>query len=184
MNLLRAYFAYAKDPAHALRELTVNRRFGAAMAGYVTAALSYLVFFNVGAQLGAWAFAAKFLVLLLLELTTGYFIASLSGLFLDFGKHKGAGGDLFILVGLSGFIKSMLVAFALTAGAWPWLQPVGALVILLAWACQFAFIVRGLRRVYDISLGKAVGALLFAAVPLAAVGALALASFIWLIALI
>lgn len=179
MNLLSAYFSYAKDPKQTVRDIAARRSFGAAMLGYLTAALSYLVFLNVTAGLGAWSFIAQAGVLLLLELTAGYFIASLSGLFLDFSNHKGSGTELFIIIGLSGFIKSLLVVFALIAAVVPWISSVGIIVVLLVWVCQFVFIVRNLKRLYDISTGRAVGVLLFAAVPVAALALLLGALSVW-----
>lgn len=181
MKLLTAYFSYAKDPAQTLRELVEQRRFAAAVGGYIVAALSWLVLLQIGTELGAWPFVLKFGVLFAAMLTGGYFASALSGLFLELtGTRSGASG-LFIILGITGYAASLLLVFSLYATAMPWLWPLTALAVLLVWAVQLIFAVKGVSRVYNLTVGKAFGILLFSVVPVAAVGFLGIAFFVWFV---
>ena len=112
-SLVRAYFAYTKDPSAALRNLVEQRRFGAAAAGYALAALCWVVFFNISDALSAWGLVWNFLFFFLLESTLGYLWAALSGLFLNFLSDGNGSSSLFMLMGVSGVVQGLLLCFAL-----------------------------------------------------------------------
>ena len=174
MKLLKAYFNYMEDPAGALQSLLAERSFSRACAGYFTAALGWVLFFNIGDGLSVPALLLKLLLVFAAELTAGYFIASVCGLFLDFSRVKASPAELFVLVSSAGFIKGLLIAFALVSAAFP---PARL-------GLQLGYLTRGLMRAYGISAGKALGAWLFGFVPAAVAAALAGAFFIWTLTLL
>ena len=81
MTLLQTYFSYMQDPAQGVQNLLARRSFRQACLGYFAAALSWVLFFNIGDNLSVAALLFKLLVVFAAELTAGYFIAALCGLF-------------------------------------------------------------------------------------------------------
>ena len=168
MHLLKAYFDYMNSPEKALRALLEERSFAQACAGYFAATLGWVLFFNIGSGATAAAILLKIIVVFIAELTAGYFLASFCGLYLDFLKVETSPAKLFVLIGSAGFIKGLLIAFALISAAFPsarlvWLSP---LALLLVFGLQLGYLTRGIKRVYDVSYPRALGAWLFAFVPM------------------
>lgn len=181
MNLLKTYFLYMKDPQEAVQQLMKRRSFAQACAGYFAATLGWVLFFNIGDGLSVPALLFKLLVVFAAELTAGYFIASLCGLFLDLSRVKTSPAELFCLVGSAGFIKGLLIAFALISAAVPgaqlyWLAPAALAFVLLL---QLGYLTRALKRACNIGTGKALGAWLFGIIPISAAFALCGLFLIW-----
>lgn len=186
MNLLKTYFLYIKDPRQALQSLLENRSFAQACAGYFAATLGWVLFFNIGGGMSVSALLFKLMVVFAAELTAGYFIASLCGLYLDFARIKTSPAELFCLIGSAGFIKGLLVAFALISAALPaaklcWLAP---LALAFTFALQLGYLTRALMRTQNIGAGKALAGWLFGFVPVCAALVLGGIFFIWAITLL
>lgn len=186
MHILKAYYQYMNNPGAALETLFKERSFKAALWGYLAATLSWVLFFNIGSALSAPAFLFKLCILFAAELTAGYILASFCGLFLDFSSIKSSPAELFILIGSAGFIKTLLIAFALISAAVPVLQLryLAPLVLLLVLGLQLGYLTRGLMRTYQVPAGKALTAWLFAFVPGAVALGLLGIFFIWGIVLL
>ena len=186
MNLFKAYFEYVNSPQEALQQLLEERSFSVACMGYLAAALGWVLFFNIGDGVSFPVLLLKILLVFCAEVTAGYVLASFCGLFLDFLKVKTSPAALFVLIGSAGFIKGLLIAFALISAAFPWahlgwLAPLALLIVL---GLQLGYLVRGLKRAYSVSYGKALGVWLFALVPLAAAFALLGIFLLWGIGLL
>ncbi len=186
MNLLKNYFLYIKDPHQALQTLLEHRSFANACAGYFAATLGWVLFFNIGDGLSVPALVFKLAAVFAAELTAGYFIASLCGLYLDFSRIKASPAQLFCLIGSAGFIKGLLIAFALISATVPaaglhWFAP---LALVFVFALQLGYLTRALTRACGIGTGKALGAWLFGFVPVCAALILGGVFFIWAITLL
>lgn len=186
MNLLKTYFLYIKNPNEALRVMLRERSFKQACAGYFAATLGWVLFFNIGDGLSVPVLILKLAAVFAAELTAGYFIASLCGLFLDFSRIKVSPAELFCLVGSAGFIKGLLIAFALVSAAVPaaklgWLAP---LALAFVCALQLGYLTRALKRSCAIGTGRAIGAWLFGFLPVCAALLLAGIFVIWTIILL
>lgn len=162
MRLLTAYFNYMKDPLSGIRAAFSVRHTGWGFLGYACAALCMVLYFNVGEGISPVMLFAKFTVLFVAELLIGYFVASLAGLYLDFSGIKASPVQVFTLIGTAGFIKGLLVAFALISAAAPVLSFLGVLVWVCVLICQLCYLLVNLKRLYDISFGRALTALLTA----------------------
>ena len=186
MNLLKAYYHFINDPSATLKALLARRAFNEALWGYFAAALSWVLFFNIGDGLSIPAFLFKLFVLFLAELTVGYLVASICALFLDFSDIKSSPAELFILLGLCGFIKGLLIGFALISAALPYAQLgyLAPIAIVLVWGLQLGYLTYGLQRSYQAKVGKALTAWLFVFVPAIAVCILVPIFFIWAITLL
>ena len=98
----------------------------------------------------------------------GYLWAALSGLFLTFFSHEDGSSALFISLGLSGIVQSLLLCFALCAGVFPSLHRLAALIVCVTLVLRFSFAVLNTARGGQVGLNKALGALCFVLVPVAA----------------
>lgn len=186
MGLLNTYFTYMKDPAAGVRQLLTRRSFRQACVGYFVATLGWVLFFNIGDQLSVAALFFKLFLVFLAELTAGYFIAALCGLFLDLRRVKVSSAQLFVLIGSAGFIKALLIAFALISAAVPQahLGYLAPLALLFVFALQLGYLVLGLKRAWNVSAGEALCAWLFGVVPVCALFGLLGIFFIWFLVLL
>ena len=185
-HLLQTYFAYMKDPAAGIQRLLTRRSFRQACLGYLVAALSWVLFFNVGDQLGIIALFFKIFFVFLAELTAGYFIAALCGLFLDLRRVKVSAAQLFVLIGSAGFLKILLVAFVLISAAFPMLhlKYLAPLAMLFVFVLQLVYLVRGLKHAWNVGAAEALGGWLFGFIPVIALFGLASVFFIWFLVLL
>ena len=182
--LWNAYFSYMKDPASTVRQLVQERRFNAAFAGYGVAALCWVCFFWLGKDLSAWGFLWRFVFFWLLEVSLGYLWAALSGLFLNFFSDDNGPSALFIALGISGFVQGLLLCFSLIALAADCFAPLMALVCAVTVILRFSFAVLNAARAVQVSLNKALGALCFVLVPVAAVVCLMIGAVALLISMV
>ena len=185
-HLLTTYFLYAQDPAAGVRRLLERRSFRQACVGYLAAALSWVLFFNIGDHLSLWALLFKLLIVFAAEVTAGYFVAALCGLFLDLRRVKVSSAQLFVLVGSAGFLNAVLIACALICAAFAevHLSVLMPLIVLGLWVLKLIYLVCGLRYAWDVNIGDAVGAWLFGLVPVCMAFSLVAIFFIWLLVLL
>ena len=181
--LWNAYFAYSKDPVQTVRGLVEQRCFSAAFLGYAVAAVCWVSFFWLGDDLSAWGFLWRFIFFWLLEVSCGYLWAALSGMFLNFFANGNGPSALFIALGVSGFVQSLLLCFTLLAGAAEWLAPLRILVCAAILLMRFSFAVLNVSRAVQIGMGKALGALCFVLVPIVAVICLGVGATVLLVSL-
>ena len=186
MGLLKTYFTYLQDPVEGMHMLMVRRSFRQACLGYLTAALGWVLFFNIADNLSVAVLLFKLILVFIAELTAGYFIAALCGLFLDLRRVKVSSAQLFVMIGSAGFIKAVLIAFALISAAVPqahlgWLAPL-ALVGVFTW--QLIYLVQGLKRTWNVNAAEALCAWLFGFIPVGALLCLLGIFFIWFLVLL
>lgn len=175
-----------KSPEEALNQLLEERSLPQALVGYLAAALGWVLFFNIGDGVFFPVLLLKILLVFAAELTIGYFLASFCGLFLDFFKVNTSPVELFVLIGSAGFIKGLLIAFSLISAAFPaahlgLLAPLALLVVL---GLQLGYLMRGVKRTYNISYAKALAAWLFAFVPFGVALVLLCVFIVWSISLL
>ena len=182
-TFIQAYFDYYNDPAEVVHSLVHERRFGAALLGYFVAALCWVCFFWMGDNLTFWGFVWRFLFFWLLEITLGYLWAALSGLFLNFISHENGSSALFISIGLSGFVQSILLCFSLWSAVFHPLTVLTALVVMITLILRFSFAVLNTARAGQVGLGQALGAMFFVLIPAAAAFCLFIGSIILLFTL-
>lgn len=186
MNLLKSYFKYMDDPSGAITQLAAERSLSRACMGYFAATLGWVLFFNIGDGISPVTLLLKLFVVFIAELTAGYFIASLCGLFLDFKHIKSSPAELFVLIGSAGFIKGLLVAFALISAAWPGagLGLLAPFALLLVLGLQLGYLTRSLMRLCGVSAAQALTAWLFGFVPALVAVVLLGVFFVWGVALL
>lgn len=177
---------YMKDPAAGVQRLVARRSFRQACAGYLVAALSWVLFFNIADHLSVAAFLFKWFLVFVAELTAGYFIAALCGLFLDLRHVKVSAAQLFVLVGSSGFIKALLIAFALISAtfAHAHLGYMAPFALLFVCVLQLIYLVRGLKYTWNVGTAESLGGWLFGFVPVCVAFVWVGIFFIWFLVLL
>lgn len=185
-HLLQTYFTYMQNPAAGIQRLLARRSFRQACLGYLVAAISWVVFFNVSDQLSIAALCLKLIIVFLAELTAGYFIAALCGLFLDLRRVKVSAAQLFVLIGSAGFIKSLLIAFALISATVPTMHLgyMAPLALLFVFVLQLVYLVVGLKHAWNVGTAEALGGWLFGFIPACALFGLVGIFFIWFLVLL
>ena len=186
MQLIKNYFQYLQDPHQGLKDLLDTPSFKQACAGYFFAALAWVLFCNIGDAIGVPALLLKVCIVFVAELTAGCLIASLSALVLTFKKVPVSPAQLFVLVGTAGFIKGLLIAFALINAAWPegslWM--LAPLALLLVVGLQVGYLTLALRRFAQVPVTLGLLAWAFSVVPVCALYGLPAVFLGWLIILI
>jgi hypothetical protein len=137
----------------------------------------------MGAGLGTWGFICRLMFFWLLEISLGYLWAALSGLFLNFFSHENGSSAMFIALGLSGFVQSLLLCFTLCAAKFTGLVCLSALAVVITFVFRFGFAVVNTARASQVGLNKALGALCFVLIPVGAAVCLFFGAIILLISL-
>ena len=181
MHLLKSYFQYVNEPEQALRTLLEEKSVAQACAGYLVAALGWVLFFNISSGVTLPVLLLKVAIVFVAETIAGSFLASFCGLFLDFFRVDTSPVKLFVLIGSAGFIKGLLVAFALISAAVPavhlgWFWP---LAVVGVFGLQLGYLIRGLKRAYNVSYGKAFLVWVLSCVPVLAALMLLGVFFVW-----
>ena len=186
MQLLRTYFMYMKDPVAGMQMLMSGRSFRQACFGYFVATLGWVLFFNMGDDLSLWSLFTKLFIVFAAELTAGYFIAALCGLFLDLIRVKVSSAQLFVMIGSAGFMKALLIAFALISAAVPQLHLglLAPLALLFVFILQLVYLVRGLQHTWGVDPLEAMGGWLFGLVPVCVLFGLVGIFFIWFLVIL
>lgn len=167
MRLLNSYLNYMQNPSGRWTDLFDRSSLGQACLGYFAAAMSWVIFFNLGDGLSIFALIFKLLFVFLAEVTVGYFIASLTGLYLNLRKKDVSASTLFVLLGSAGFIRMLLIAWALLCAMFvrAELSAFTSLVLLVVFVLQVIYLTRGLKQLTPMSTLGALAAWICGVLP-------------------
>lgn len=156
-----------KNPTGRWMDLFDPSSIAQACGGYLVAALGWVIFFNVGDGLPVYSVLGKLFFVFLAEVTIGYFVAALAGMYLNFQKKGINSSHIFVLLGTAGFIKSLLIAWALLCAMFPQthLGAYAVLVLLLIALLQAIYLVKGLKQMGPISTADALAAWIAGVLP-------------------
>lgn len=187
MAFLNTLFNFVQSPSAAINKIMHEPRFGFAVLGYIVGALSILMMCSLegGGSVGRFWLVSGFLLILFFNVCVGFFFASSAHLFLELTTGKGSAAGLFVLLGLSEFTKTLLVAFALSASALPALAAARTVVVILVLLLQLFFVLFMMQKAYGLSKIRTFFALFVSFVPslisLLVVGFAVLGFIFWLI---
>jgi len=186
MKLLTSYFKYLQNPSSRWTDFFDSSCVTQACLGYFIAAVGWVIFFNLGDDLSLFALIFKLFFVFLAEVTAGYFIASLVGIYLSFKEKAAPASALFVLIGTAGFIKGLLIAWALLCAMFSGLHlsDCSALVLLGVFVLQIIYLVRGIKQIVPLTTASAMAAWLAGIIPGVLVAFLAGVFFIWGVALL
>jgi hypothetical protein len=185
--MFNAFLNTAQNPTETINRIMRERNVSFALFGYAAGALSLMMAASLasGKTSGPVSFAFGFLFCLFFNLCVGFFFASSAHLLLELTTGKGKAAGLFVLLGISEFTKTLLVAFALTALAVPALLPFTELAVLVVLGVQLFFVLFIMQRAYGLSKTGTFLALLASFIPsvisLLAVACMFLVFLFWVI---
>lgn len=166
MIIFNALYNFALYPATTINKIMDERRLGLALLGYFAGAAStvMVIGLNQGGLSRAW-FMLGLPAFMFFNLCVGFFFSSSAHLFLELATGKGRAAGLFVLIGLSEFTKTILVAFAIISLAMPWIAGAGALVSLLVFILQIFVILFMMHHAYGLSKTGTFFALVASVIP-------------------
>lgn len=157
-----------ENPTEYLSNLIEKRKFSAAFFCYALGALS--VYFSLklcsqkGTNFGSFIFV--FLIWLLFNILANFVLAANTNMFLDFEKNtkqnKAAG--IFILLGISQLLLTLLIPWSLTARAFGQIAYLTPLIFFIIFILQITFFLNLLKKIYGVSRRAALINLLLASV--------------------
>jgi len=152
MAFINILFNIASSPAREIHKIMQERRLGLAMLGYFAGALSIMMMLALeGGGAGGFGFGLGLIAVLFFNVCVGFFFSSSAHLFLELTTGKGRATGLFVLIGLSEFTKTLLVAFAISSVAMPWLMPLRAWIVLAVLILQLFVILVMMHHAYGLS---------------------------------
>jgi hypothetical protein len=185
--MLNSLYNFALNPAQKINDIMQDRRVWPAFLGYGAGALSIIMMIALESGSNAtpaW-FAFGLLGILFFDLCLGFFFAASSHLFLELTTGKGRAAGLFVLIGLSEFTKTLLVAFAMAALAMPQILPFRILAVLVVLCLQIFVVLYMMHKAYGLSKTGTFFAMALSFVPsiisLLTIGFLFITFIFWLI---
>ena len=154
---------FAKEPTACLAEVLNEKKLSPAFIGYALGIIS--LYFALKLNNQSYGTLAGFFILFLiwwtLDIIINFVLAALSHLFLDFTESKTSAVGIFILLGLSQAILTLLIPWFLIAQTNEAVASLTPLFIFFLLLGQLAFILKTLKKVYN--LRKTYSVLAFAA---------------------
>jgi hypothetical protein len=187
MHFFNTLFNFAVKPGEEINKIMQERRLTLALLGYFGGALSLMMMIALesGKKFGSFGFTAGTVGFLFFNVCIGFFFSSSAHLFLELTTGKGRAAGLFVLIGLSEFTKTLLVAFALAAAAIPPLAPFRIIVVLIVLLFQILVILFMMHKAYGLSKTGTFFALVASFIPsiisLFTFGIIFLSFLFWLI---
>lgn len=166
MNFINALYDFVTEPSKAIDGIIKSRSLALALLGYAAGSLSVMTMWALGeGGMGGFAFAFGFFAVLFMDLCAGFFVASSAHLLFEISTGKGSALGLFTLIGLSQFALTLLVSFALTAAAVPFLAGLKFLVVAVTAVLQLCFILYMMNKAYGLSKTRTFFTLVFSLAP-------------------
>ncbi len=167
MSVLELCYAFFEKPKETISKIMREKYLSTAFLGYFTGALVMAIFWKMksssGVGLESFLFSIVFFYILMLSV--GYFVASCAHLFLDMTTGNGNASGLFSLIGISHFIKIVIIPFIILSIQFPLLREFSVLFLALVIIAQLWVIVYMMQQTYQLKKGITLLALLFSLVP-------------------
>lgn len=167
MTILELCYAFFEKPKETISKIMTEKYLSTAFLGYFTGALVMSIFVKMrgSGAISADTFLFSILFFYILMLAVGYFIASCAHLFLDMTTGKGNASGLFSLIGISHFIKIVIIPFLILSIQFPVLNQFSFLFLILIILIQLWVIIYMMQQTYQLKKGVTLVALIFSLVP-------------------
>lgn len=159
-------FNFVLKPSPTINQIMQERKLRLALLGYCMGAFSVtLATMLREGQNNPFVFIFIFLSVLFFSVCISFFFSATAHLFLELTTGRGRAAGLFVLIGLSEFTKTLLVAFTLIALSFPFLFAYKTLVVFIVFIIQLFFILYMMQHAYGLSKKRTFFALLVSFVP-------------------
>ena len=158
-------FNFVLEPSPTINRIMQERKLLLALLGYCVGAFSVTLAFSLREGTGILAFLGCFTVVLFLSVCISFFFSATAHLFLELTTGRGRAAGLFVLLGISEFAKTLLVAFTLIALNFPALFEYKNLLGFIVFILQLLFVLYMMQHAYGLSKKMTFFALLISFVP-------------------
>ena len=142
-----------------------ERKLSLALLGYCVGSFSIALAYTLQKGNSIPAFLLYFLAVLFFNLCISFFFSATAHLFLELTTGRGRAAGLFVLLGLSEFTKTLLVAFTLIALTVPGIFAFKTLFSFLVAILQLFFVLYMMQHAYGLSKKMTFFALLVSFIP-------------------
>ncbi len=159
-------FNFVLKPRSTINRIMQERNLRLALLGYCVGAFSLTLSSMLrDGQNNPFIFIAIFLAALFFNVCISFFFSATAHLFLELTTGRGRAAGLFVLIGLSEFTKTLLVAFTLIALNLPFLFAYKTLITIIVSVIQLFLILFMMQHAYGLSKKRTFFALLISFVP-------------------
>ena len=158
-------FNLVLEPGPTINQIMQERKLRLALLGYCIGAFSIVLAYSLKEGTSFFAFLGLFLLILFFNVCISFFFSATAHLFLELTTGRGRAAGLFVLLGLSEFAKTLLVAFTLIALSFPALFAYKALVNFTVVIIQLFFVLYMMQHAYGLNKKMTFIALLISFVP-------------------
>ena len=158
-------FNFVLKPSPTINQIMQERNLKLALIGYSMGAFSVVLSYGLQKGISAGGFIAAFLLVLFLSICVSFFFSATAHLFLELTTARGRAAGLFVLLGLSEFAKTLLVAFSLIALNIPWLFALKGLFTFAVLVLQLFFVLYMMQHAYGLTKKMTFLALIISFVP-------------------
>ena len=158
-------FNFVLKPSPTINQIMQERRLKLALLGYSVGAFSIVLAHGLISEISVIGFIFRFLFFLFFSVCISFFFSATAHLFLELTTGRGRAAGLFVLLGLSEFAKTLLVAFSLIALNFPALYEYKGLFIFVVLLLQLFFVLYMMKHAYGLSKKMTFFALVISFVP-------------------
>ena len=158
-------FNLVLKPSPTINQIMQERKLKLAMLGYCIGAFSIVLAHGLVANTSLAGFVFQFMFVLFLSICISFFFSAIAHLFLELTTGRGRAAGLFVLLGLSEFAKTLLVAFSLIALNIPALYAFKGLAVFIVLLLQLFFVLYMMKHAYGLNKKMTFLALIISFVP-------------------
>lgn len=158
-------FNFVLKPSLTINQIMQERKLKLALLGYGIGAFSIVLAHGVTSGTSIIGFIFSFLFFLFFNVCISFFFSATAHLFLELTTGRGRAAGLFVLLGLSEFAKTLLVAFSLIALSFPAIYAYKGLFVLAVLLLQLFFVLYMMKHAYGLSKTMTFFALIISFVP-------------------
>lgn len=158
-------FNFVLKPSPTINQIMQERNLKLALLGYCMGTFSIVLSYGLQKGIGLGGFIGAFLLILFISICISFFFSATAHLFLELTTARGRAAGLFVLIGLSEFVKTLLVAFALIALNFPSLFAFKPLITFIVLLLQLFFVLYMMQHAYGLSKKMTFLALIISFVP-------------------
>lgn len=158
-------FNLVLKPSPTINQIMQERNLKLALLGYSVGTFSIILSQGLVKGINIGGFIASFILILFLSVCISFFFSATAHLFLELTTARGRAAGLFVLLGLSEFAKTLLVAFTLIALSFPALLPFKSFFSFIVLLLQLFFVLYMMQHAYGLSKKMTFLALIISFVP-------------------
>ena len=154
---------FTQNPKGFLENIVRKNKLAYACFGYAFGIISLYFAIKLGGQKNASlaTFFFTFIIWFIANIILNFMLAAICNLLLELTEKKSSALGIFILLGLSQIIWTLLVPCFIFAYAWPQIAPFSTLFVLAIIALQIYFVLNTIKQIYGISKVSSLVAFVF-----------------------